>query len=96
MKYNYRLLLILAILCIISMLAASCKSSKSSCDAYGFEWKKKGADSLSIVKDNSLFLPYIPLMGATSFHMNDPNPGNYTVFLKHGDSVIEEKSFLLK
>jgi len=96
MDRNHRLIIILLFLCLMYLIVASCKSSKSSCDAYGFYWNKKGVDSLLVVKDNSVFLPYIPVMDATAFHMDSPKPGTYTFYLKAGDSVIETKSVLLK
>jgi len=96
MRYNYRLLLIILFLCLLSMVVASCKSSKSSCDAYGIYWDNPRIDSLSVVKDDLTYIPYIPVNESRALHINTPVRGSYQVLLKDGDSVVEARFFELK
>ncbi len=56
MNKNYRLIIILVLLCLISLVMSSCKSSKSGCDAYGIRWENPRIDSLAVVKDDKTHL----------------------------------------
>lgn len=96
MKYNYKLLLILLFLCLLSMVVASCKSSKASCEAYAIYWENPRIDSLSIVKNDLSYIPFIPVKESKSLHINDPIGGEYLVLFKSGDSVIEKRRFTLE
>jgi len=97
MTHNRRMLLILLSLCILSMILASCKSSKEPCDAYGsVYWDNPEVDSVSVLKDNSIYIPYVPVMDAQAFHLNTVEKGTYKVLLKAGDEVIEARSIVLK
>jgi hypothetical protein len=78
------------------MVIASCKSSKSSCDAYGIRWENPRIDSLGVNKDDITYIPFIPVNGAREFHINTPERGKYQVILKDEDVVVEERSFVIK
>lgn len=97
MSHNRRILLILLSLCILSIILSSCKSSKQPCDAYGsIYWDNTEVDSLAVIKDNLVYLPYVPVMDAHEFHLNTSEKGMYKVLLKAGDDVIEARSIVLK
>ena len=97
MTHNRRILLILLSLCILSIILSSCKSSKQPCDAYGsIYWDNPKVDSVAVLKDNSIYLPYVPVMDAQAFHLNTSERGTYKVLLKAGDDVIEARSIVLK
>lgn len=96
MRDNYRLILILLFLCIMSLIVASCKTSKSNCDAYGIHWENPRIDSLAVEKDRKTYVPFIPVFGAREFHMNSPARGSYSVLLKEGNKIVEKRSFVLK
>ena len=97
MTHNRRILLILLSLCILSIILSSCKSSKQPCDAYGsIYWDNPKVDSVAVLKDNSIYLPYVPVMDAQAFHLNTTEKGTYKVLLKAGDDVIEARSIVLK
>jgi len=81
---------------MLSVLLASCKSSKEPCDAYSIYWKDPRVDSITILKDNLTYVPYIPVMKAKEFHMANPERGFYKAILKDGNEVIEFKEFVLK
>jgi hypothetical protein len=80
----------------MSLAVASCRSSKSGCDAYGIKWENPGIDSLSVVKGDKTYLPFIPVKHAMEFHISYAERGRYIIFLKDGDVIVEEKSFVLK
>lgn len=97
MTHNRRILLILLSLCILSIILSSCKSSKQPCDAYGsIYWDNPKVDSVAVLKDNSIYIPYVPVMDAQAFHLNTSERGTYKVLLKAGDDVIEARSIVLK
>jgi len=97
MTHNRRILLILLSLCILSIILSSCKSSKQPCDAYGsIYWDNPKVDSVAVLKDNSIYIPYVPVMDAQAFHLNTTEKGTYKVLLKAGDDVIEARSIVLK
>lgn len=97
MTYNRRIILILISLCILSIILSSCKSSKTHCDAYGsVYWDNPEVDSLLVLKDNSVYFPYVPVRDAREFHLNTNEKGTYKVLLKSGDDVIEARSIVLK
>jgi hypothetical protein len=96
MNKNYRLIIILIFLCLMSLVVASCKSSKSGCDAYGIRWENPRIDSLAVVKDDKTYLPFIPVKDAREFHISYAERGKYMILLKDGDVIVEEKSFVLK
>jgi capsule polysaccharide modification protein KpsS len=49
-----------------------------------------------VLKDNSIYIPYVPVMDAQAFHLNTAEKGTYKVLLKAGDEVIEARSIVLK
>lgn len=96
MRYNYGFLILLIGLCLLSIIISSCKTSKSNCDAYGILWKNPRIDSLSVIKDDMTYLPFVPVGNAKEFHMDNPNSGRYCILLKSGNKIIERRAFVLK
>lgn len=96
MDRNHRLIIILIFLCLASMIVASCKSTKTKCDAYGIRWENPRIDSVSVLKDKITYLPFIPVMGSRELHMNTPEKGRYLILLKDGNTIVEERSLVLK
>jgi len=96
MDRNHRLILILIFLCLMSLIVASCKTSKTNCDAYGIRWENPRIDSVAVLKDKRTYLPFIPVMGSTELHMNTTEKGRYLILLKDGDVIVEERTLVLK
>jgi len=96
MDRNYRLIIILLFLCMMSIILSSCKSSKSNCDAYGIRWENPRIDSLAVIKDEVTYIPFIPVIDAKSFHIEGGDKGKYVILLKEGNSVVEERILVLK
>lgn len=96
MDRNYRLIIILLFLCLMSLIVASCKTSKSNCDAYGIRWENPRIDSLGVLKNDITYIPFVPVLGAREFHMNTSERGRYLILLKDGDVIVEERTLVLK
>ena len=96
MNRNHRLIIILLFLCLMSMIVASCKSTKNNCDAYGIRWENPRIDSVAVLKDKRTYLPFIPVMGSMELHMNAPEKGRYLILLKDGNTIVEERTLVLK
>ena len=96
MNRNHRLIIILLFLCLISMIVASCKTTKSNCDAYGIRWENPGIDSISVMKGEKTYIPFIPVIDAKSFHLDGTEKGRYLILLKEGNVVVEERTLVLK
>ena len=96
MDRNYRLIIILLFLCVMSLIMASCKSSKTNCDAYGIRWENPRIDSLAVIKDERTYIPFIPVIDAKSFHFDGTEKGKYVILLKEGNYIVEERTLVLK
>ena len=96
MNRNHRLIIILLFLCVMSLIMASCKSSKTNCDAYGIRWENPGIDSISVMKGEKTYIPFIPVIDAKSFHLDSTVKGKYLILLKEGNVVVEERTLVLK
>jgi hypothetical protein len=96
MDRNYRLIIILLFLCVMSLIMASCKSSKTNCDAYGIRWENPRIDSLAVIKDERTYIPFIPVIDAKSFHFDGTEKGKYVILLKEGNDIVEERTLVLK
>lgn len=95
MAHNLRLILILAFLCLVSIIVSSCKTS-SNCDAYGIHWENPRVDSLAVLKSGKVYLPYVPVIGAKDFYLNTTERGDFTVLLKSGNELIEAKELTVR
>jgi hypothetical protein len=96
MNRNHRLIIILLFLCVISLIMASCKSSKTNCDAYGIRWENPRIDSLAVLKNDRTYIPFIPVLDSKEFHMNTSERGRYSILLKDGNTIVEERTLVLK
>jgi len=96
MDRNHRLIIILLFLCVMSLIMASCKSSKTNCDAYGIRWENPRIDSLAVMKDKRTYIPFIPVIDAKSFHLDGTEKGKYVILLKEGNAIVEERTLVLK
>ena len=96
MNRNHRLIIILLFLCLISMIVASCKTTKSNCDAYGIRWENPRIDSLAVLKNDLTYIPFIPVLDSKEFHMNTPVKGRYLILLKDGNTIVEERTLVLE
>lgn len=74
----------------------SCRSIKPINDNISIEWEYAGADSISLIKDDEVLVPAMPVGEIKQLHLNGFTKGKYKVIVYDNSQVVELKTFSLR
>lgn len=74
----------------------SCRSVSNLSDSISIEWTYNNADSLTLIKDDEILVPSMPIGETKQLHLNGFEKGRYKILIYDNSQVVEFKTFSLK